>query len=458
MASSRPRARFMHWTAAPAVPLARLSTAPTATSRPAASSTVTWRLHGVGAEHRLGLRPLALGQDVHERLVGVRLVVGVARRRRRSRRRASGRRAGGEDAAGHRHQERREADRHRRRRRAPVRFWTISGVCRWVPPTPYGAGVAHHLAAEQVRLGGLAGAAGAGGGDDDDVGARPGRRRRPGRGPGWRPSGSSRGRRSGGRRAAASRWPGELGQAVGPGAGVLAAVERLPGAGSVSRKSAPQSMTTTSSPSARRSRPDWPCGRPRKTTSWPASVSSVVSLEDPVGQRHQVRLERAEPLAGVGPAGEGADLDLGVAQQQAQHLTPGVPAGSGDRDSAPRHVHDYTSSCMFMRHRVEPAMRCRRSRATTVRCHDPPCPLETTSTTSRPSPPASARCSPTATPPRGCRRCPDWNAADLLWHLAERPALVGAGPCAAARPEATRRGRAPRARRRTPTLLAAFDE
>src|SRR4029079_13116585 len=41
--SSRPSARFMHWTAAPAVPLARLSTAPTATSRRASWSTVTWR-------------------------------------------------------------------------------------------------------------------------------------------------------------------------------------------------------------------------------------------------------------------------------------------------------------------------------------------------------------------------------------------------------------------------------
>src|SRR5690606_27603938 len=40
--SGSPRARFRHCTAAPAVPLARLSTAPTATSRRAASSTVTW--------------------------------------------------------------------------------------------------------------------------------------------------------------------------------------------------------------------------------------------------------------------------------------------------------------------------------------------------------------------------------------------------------------------------------
>src|SRR5699024_6693907 len=40
--SSSPSARIMHCTAAPAVPLARLSTAPTATGRPAAASTVTW--------------------------------------------------------------------------------------------------------------------------------------------------------------------------------------------------------------------------------------------------------------------------------------------------------------------------------------------------------------------------------------------------------------------------------
>src|SRR5262249_42112431 len=39
--SGRPRARFMDWTAAPAVPLVRLSMAATATSRPASASTVT---------------------------------------------------------------------------------------------------------------------------------------------------------------------------------------------------------------------------------------------------------------------------------------------------------------------------------------------------------------------------------------------------------------------------------
>ena len=35
-------------------------------------------------------------------------------------------------------------------------------------------------------------------------------------------------------------------------------------------------------------------------------------LQDPVGQRHQVRLQRAERLAGVGAGGDRADLDVGV--------------------------------------------------------------------------------------------------------------------------------------------------
>ena len=69
-------------------------------------------------------------------------------------------------------------------------------------------------------------------------------------------------------------------------------------------------------------------------------------LEHPVGQRHQVGLQGAEGLPRVRAAGQGTDLDVGVAQQQPQHLSPGVPAGSGDRH-AERHVHDYTCPGMF---------------------------------------------------------------------------------------------------------------
>ena len=54
-------------------------------------------------------------------------------------------------------------------------------------------------------------------------------------------------------------------------------------------------------------------------------------LEHPVGERHQVWLERPEQLAGVGAGREGADLDPGVAEQEPQDLAPGVPAGARDR-------------------------------------------------------------------------------------------------------------------------------
>ena len=88
----------------------------------------------------------------------------------------------------------------------------ISGVCRCVAADAVRAGVAHHLAAEQVRLGGLAGAAGAGGGDHDDVGLDQagGDGGREGRAS--RRSGSSRVRRSGVAPASSSRWPGSSGR------------------------------------------------------------------------------------------------------------------------------------------------------------------------------------------------------------------------------------------------------
>ena len=52
-------------------------------------------------------------------------------------------------------------------------------------------------------------------------------------------------------------------------------------------------------------------------------------LEHAVGERQQVRLERAEPLARVGVAGQGADLDLGVRQEQTQQFPARVPTRSG---------------------------------------------------------------------------------------------------------------------------------
>ncbi|MDQ1104252.1 hypothetical protein QE405_001536 [Nocardioides zeae] len=66
-------------------------------------------------------------------------------------------------------------------------------------------------------------------------------------------------------------------------------------------------------------------------------------LEHPVGKRDQVRLQGAERLAGVGAAGEGADADVRVAEEEPEDLTTGVPARPGDSDGeGRRHVHEHT--------------------------------------------------------------------------------------------------------------------
>ncbi|CAM5259464.1 hypothetical protein SCYAM73S_03419 [Streptomyces cyaneofuscatus] len=54
-------------------------------------------------------------------------------------------------------------------------------------------------------------------------------------------------------------------------------------------------------------------------------------LQHPVGQRQQMRLQRAQALPRVGVAGQGADLDLGVGHEQTQQLTARVPTRSGHR-------------------------------------------------------------------------------------------------------------------------------
>ena len=54
--------------------------------------------------------------------------------------------------------------------------------------------------------------------------------------------------------------------------------------------------------------------------------------QDTVGEREQVGLERTEPLTRVGARGHGTDLDVGVPEEQAQDLAPGISTGSGDGD------------------------------------------------------------------------------------------------------------------------------
>ena len=213
-----------------------------------------------------------------------------------------------------------------------ARFCTISGVCRWVPPTPYADALPITSLPSRCGLAALpaplvpeaattttsgvtspAATAGArarvddrrvaaGYGDPSRAAqhvalaraARAGRRAR-----------CRRGRR---RRTAptapASREP-EVGAAVDDQRARRRA--RPPGP-----------------PTGRAAAP----GRPRRgrRASPPRSRSSTRSAS---GVRCGWSAPRVSPA--LRPGGQGADLDRGVAEQQAQQLAAGVPAGAGDR-------------------------------------------------------------------------------------------------------------------------------
>lgn len=68
----------------------------------------------------------------------------------------------------------------------------------------------------------------------------------------------------------------------------------------------------------------------------------VGRLQGPPRERHEVRLQGAEELSGVGVAGQRADLHLGVREEQAQEFTARVSTRSGHRYT----YHHRTSSSM----------------------------------------------------------------------------------------------------------------
>ena len=276
--------------APPAVPLVRLSIAPTATSRPARSSTVTCRWTAFDPTVALVVGHEPSGKQVHERLLLVRTP-----RRHRGRLPSVTPGLIGADAVA----------------RMPRDIGARTGVkltltgssvrvarfcvdLRSVPmhPDAVRRRRAHHLRAHQVRFGALACSGRAGDRHDDDPGGvdESGLRRQA-QGPGSRLWGSSPGPRSCGRRSAASRWPGQLGQPVRPRACPLAAVEVRPvlhrtSAGSRRRSRSPPSMSAA----PRRSRPRPRAaarGRPRHDR--PGS-SAFVGFDHTIGQRNEVRL------------------------------------------------------------------------------------------------------------------------------------------------------------------------
>ena len=66
--------------------------------------------------------------------------------------------------------------------------------------------------------------------------------------------------------------------------------------------------------------------------------AGVGLVQDPVGQRQQMRLERAEPLPALELPVSAPISTSGCAEQQAQHLPARVPARSGHCRPY-RHVH-----------------------------------------------------------------------------------------------------------------------
>ena len=68
-------------------------------------------------------------------------------------------------------------------------------------------------------------------------------------------------------------------------------------------------------------------------------------LDDPVGQRHELRMVLAQAAAGRAGRGQRADLDLGMTEEQPQQLATGVAARARDTDPDAHglrllHTHD----------------------------------------------------------------------------------------------------------------------
>ena len=226
--------------------------------------------------------------------------------------------------------------------RPAARFCSISGVCRCTPPTPYG--VIEPITSLPSRCGfsDLPAPEVPQAGDDHDVvgleqpgGEARGERERdrgrvaPGHGD---PAGA-------GQRVALPGTVGvrQLGQPVGPGAGVLAVVELRPG-GRVGEPvvGAAVDDDDVSSGSCGGDGCRWrrAAGRGRRRRG-PPSVSAVVGSSTRSASGDQVRLVLAERGAGVATPRSGRrSPTLGMPEQQPQQLTARVAArtGHGDRD------------------------------------------------------------------------------------------------------------------------------
>ena len=136
----------------------------------------------------------------------------------------------------------------------------------------------------------------------------------------------------------------ELGHAVGPGAGVLGAVEGAPGGGVGQAVVGPAVDEEGGAAGARRAGlqggRDLAGGAVRQGQDDDVVIGQALDvggLDGAVRQGDEVRVVAAQDRSGRGPGGQGADLDAGVGRQEAEDLAPRVSGRTGDR-CCPRHA------------------------------------------------------------------------------------------------------------------------
>nr|KEP24043.1 hypothetical protein DA06_24490 [Georgenia sp. SUBG003] len=207
------------------------------------------------------------------------------------------------------------------------------------------------LGREEVRPGGLAGTGVAHGEDGDDVG----RIDQAGRDAGLEGEGHGGDVAAWHRDAACGAQPlalaltlvgeDQLGQAVRPRPGVVAAVELLPGGcvGEAVVRSAVEDEGVRAGLLERRS------DLARRTVRQGEDDDVVAGerlggrgLQDPLRERTQVRVVGVKALPGAGVRRQRTDLGVGMVQEQAQHLAAGVAGGACDGDGE-GHLHNHTA-------------------------------------------------------------------------------------------------------------------
>jgi len=406
----------------------------------------------VGPGDHRGGRPLPLGEEVDERFVRVGRLPGCADLRGIPRQGCGDR---GEDAPGHRDEHRLEGDPGLGRPRAAEVLLDLGDVT-VRPPDGVGCGAPQRLGRLEVRLGSLARAGVADGERGDDVArvheTHPGLERE---GDG-RDVAAGNGHRS--RRGedlplhARPLLPRveEFRQSVRPGPRVGGAVEGLPvgGLGEPEVRPAVEDQRTVQCGGHRAG------GAVRQREHHDVRVGEDVRRrrEDlPPGEGTKVGVVRSERGPGTGGRGEGADGDLGMAEEEPQHLPARVAGRSGDGNGE-RHVDEHTEPCIYDPNRVtvtsgtigscapsspgnpavprsSPGRRSRLPHPDPANCWSGSTPPASTSST-----PTSGRaCTRCGSPTSPARRAPGrwWSAARTSpspsatgWHGPPRPAAM----------------------------------